>query len=354
MSTSRTPPAAGDLLATGVSQLDAAEAERLAREHFGLVVKARPLTGERDSNVLITDADGRRFVLKLGNPAEEPEAIDFQMRALQHARSRDPFLPLPEPVPTLDGALMVEISGPDGTRILRVLSYLDGLPLPEAPRSAAQRRAIGALLARLDRALGDFAHPAGDQALLWDLQQAAKVRDLFVHLPPGRDHGLPRRFLDAFEDHALPVLPGLRRQVIHNDGNPHNLLVAPDAPDVVTGLIDFGDAVRAPLVQEVAVAAAYQLVDEGHPLAGAADVVAGYAQAMPLNEDELAVLFDLIAARLVLIVSIGGWRAARYPENAAYILRNNAAAWAGLQRIAALTRDEARTFLTAVARGEIP
>jgi hydroxylysine kinase len=123
---------------------------------------------------------------------------------------------------------------------------------------------------------------------------------------------------------------------------------------VVTGLIDFGDAVRAPLVQEVAVAAAYQLVDEGHPLAGAADVVAGYAQAMPLNEDELAVLFDLIAARLVLIVSIGGWRAARYPENAAYILRNNAAAWAGLQRIAALTRDEARTFLTAVARGEIP
>lgn len=354
MTSPRTRPPAGDLLATGVPPLDAAEAERLARVHFGLAVTARPLTGERDSNFLVTDADGRRLVLKLGNPAEERAVIDFQTRALQHARSRDPHLPLPQPVAARDGALMVDIPGPCRARVLRILSYLDGLPLPEAPRSPAQRRAIGALLARLDRALGDFTHPAADHALLWDLQQAAKVRELFSHLPPGRDHGLPRRFLDAFEEHVLPALPGLRRQVIHNDANPHNLLVARDAPEVVTGLIDFGDMVRAPLVQELAVAAAYQLLDEGHPLAGAADVVAGFAQGMALEADELAVLFDLIATRLVLIVGIGGWRAARYPDNAAYILRNNAAAWAGLERLAALTRDEARAFLAAAARGDSP
>jgi len=346
-------PLAGDLLATGVPPLDAAEAERLARQYFGLSGAARPLTGERDSNFLIASADGRRFVLKLGSPAEERSVVDFQTCALQHARRSDPQLPLPQPVPTRDGALLAEVAGPGGgSRVLRMLSYLDGLPLSEAPSSPAQRRAIGAMLARLDLALRDFVHPAADHELMWDLQHAAKVRDLFTHLPPGRDHGLPQRFLDAFEAHALPVLPALRTQVIHNDANLHNLLVAPDAPDVVAGLIDFGDMVRAPLVQELAVAAAYHLKPEGHPLAGAADVVAGYAACTPLREEELKVLFDLIATRLVLIVAISGWRAARYPGNAAYLLRNNAAAWAGLARLATLTRGEARTFLAAAANGD--
>ena len=32
-------------------------------------------------------------------------------------------------------------------------------------------------------------------------------------------------------------------------------------------------------------------------------------------------------ARLAMVVAIGGWRAARYPDNADYILRNNALSW---------------------------
>ena len=44
---------------------------------------------------------------------------------------------------------------------------------------------------------------------------------------------------------------------------------------------------------------------------------------LPLQAAELDILFDLIATRMVLTVAITGWRAARYPENAAYILRNN-------------------------------
>jgi hypothetical protein len=44
---------------------------------------------------------------------------------------------------------------------------------------------------------------------------------------------------------------------------------------------------------------------------------------------------------MAMTIVISSWRAARYPANRNYILRNNAAAWARLQRMAALSRDHA-------------
>jgi hypothetical protein len=45
---------------------------------------------------------------------------------------------------------------------------------------------------------------------------------------------------------------------------------------------------------------------------------------------------------MAMTVVISSWRAARYPANRNYILRNNAAAWARLRRMAKLSRDQAK------------
>jgi hydroxylysine kinase len=46
---------------------------------------------------------------------------------------------------------------------------------------------------------------------------------------------------------------------------------------------------------------------------------------------------------MAMTVVISSWRATRYPANRNYILRNNAAAWARLQRMVKLSRDQARS-----------
>jgi hypothetical protein len=51
-------------------------------------------------------------------------------------------------------------------------------------------------------------------------------------------------------------------------------------------------------------------------------------------------------------VCINGWRAALYPENAAYILSNNARAWNGLERLSRLPREEAQGILRRACGGE--
>jgi len=177
------------------------------------------------------------------------------------------------------------------------------------------------------------------------MKHASGLRGLLVHMRDPAQRALAARVLDRFEAHVLPVLPSLRAQVIHNDLNPHNVLVAPDDHERIAGIIDFGDMVHAPLVNSIAVTAAYQLSAAGHPLEPVAELLAAYHGLLPLEPLELDLLFDLITTRMVLTVAISGWRAARYPENETYILRNTGRAWASLARCDALNRADAQGYL---------
>ncbi|NIX75748.1 phosphotransferase [Microvirga sp. c23x22] len=325
----------------------AAEVEALARHHYGLNATAHPLSSERDQNFHLRCADGREYVLKITHPAEDRLVSNMQTQALLHVAAVDPELPIQHVVRARNGEpdLSLSFPGEAPTRVVRVVTYAQGEPLHKVRRTPAQRRDLGRGLARLGLALRDFSHPAASHDLLWDLKQASRVRELLVHIQDSEKRTLATRFLDAFERNALPLLPKLRAQVIHNDLNPHNVLVQPDDHDRVSGILDFGDLVHAPLICDVAVAAAYQLSEEGSPLDAATEFIAAYHAASPLERIEVDLLFDLIATRLVMIVAISGWRASQHPENRTYLLRNNPAAWSGLERMAALSRSEAQASL---------
>ena len=130
-------------------------------------------------------------------------------------------------------------------------------------------------------------------------------------------------------------------QPVHNDLNPHNVVVDPETQAVVAGIIDFGDLTCRQRVNDLAITAAYQVADDDDPLTPACEMIAAYHAMLPLEPAELRVLFDLIATRMAMTLVISSWRAAIYPANRTYILRNNAAAWARLQRMADAVADQA-------------
>ena len=301
---------------------------------YGLVGELSLLTGERDANFLLRVDGGagtQRYMLKVSHPVETPLVADFQTQALLHLARVDPALPVQRLVPTLYGAPSFTDRAPDGgVRVVRLFTYLAGMPMPQAPRSAAQRAAVSRTLARLDIGLAGLRHPAGGLELPWDIQRADRVHGLLVHVADASRRALAERALDGFVQRAKPRLAGLRRQPIHNDFNIYNLLVDPEAPDEVIGVLDFGDMVEAPMIDDLAVAASYQLDAQGDALSTIAEFTAAYHAVNPLQPAELDVLFDLVRARLAMVVAISGWRAARHPENAEYLLRNNAVSWARL------------------------
>ena len=128
-----------------------------------------------------------------------------------------------------------------------------------------------------------------------------------------------------------PRLAAQRTQLVHNDFSPDNTLISADASRVC-GIIDFGDVTVTALVNDVAIAAAYQLSDEPDLLAPALDLIAGYHATTPLTAGELDLLPDLILARIVARIIISEWRAERFGDNRAYILRNTPRAWEHLHR----------------------
>lgn len=331
---------------------DAAEA--LAAEVWGVNGHARALAAERDANFRIDPADGGTAqVLKISHPDEDPAFAAFQSEALLHARRADPTLPVPKVLPTLSGGAWHRVEG-ERPRIARMVAWLDGQPMAGAEATPAFRDRLGALIARLDLALAGFASPVPRHDFVWDLSQAASLRAMLHHVADPDARALAARALDRFADEAAPRLGGLRRQVIHNDMNPHNILVDPQAPDRPAAIIDFGDMVEAPLVNELAIALAYQPAPPADPLGPVAQLAAGYTRVLPLHRDEIEVLPLLIAARRATTIVVSSWRAGTQPGNRDYLLRSWQGALAGLAGFEQLPQGAAAERLAAACATEGP
>ena len=253
---------------------------------------------------------------------------------------------MPRLVPSLRGDVETSVPGADGrSRRGRMFTFLAGAPLSGFPRSAAQAGALGLLAAKLDSALADFHHPAAGHEFLWDIQHALRTRELLAHTRSAPDRDLCERTLDRFERGLARELGAMRRQVIHNDLNPHNLLVDPANPDELTGIIDFGDMVLAPLIDEAAVASAYLLTAGPAALGTVPQFLAAYHSKLPLQTAEILALPQLIGLRHAITILITNWRAARYPDNRDYILRNQHHAVAGLRKLSSLPEAAAQERL---------
>lgn len=324
------------LLNSPPPDLTDAQAQALALQHFGVEGHQRRLTSERDLNIHIaTPTQG--YVLKLANPAEPPEVTDFQTQALLHLEQTD--LPVPRVIRTLCGKTEAII--PQGT--LRLLTYLEGTPLHSTPRSPTQTAAMAQMAARLTVGLQGFVHPAADHVLQWDIKHASALRPLLPAIPDDlRD--LATNCLNRFDAEIAPQLPRLRWQVVHNDLNPHNVLTDPADPDQIAGVLDFGDMVHTPLICDAAIAASY-LIDPAQPLDSLQTFARAYHATLPLTAQEAQLFPDLVATRMLTTLAITASRAARYPENAAYILRNFATSRDGLRALAAIPRTTLQTAM---------
>jgi Ser/Thr protein kinase RdoA (MazF antagonist) len=344
-------PIFSSMLSTPAPPVEATEAVDIARRYFGLDTSAHRLASERDSMFRLRDAGGVEYLLKITNPAEPPEVTHLQTAALRWIAETDPQLPVQRVHKTRDGKTELRLTiGGDVPRTVRLLGFLQGKPLHETPRTQAQRRELGRTLARMALALTAFGHPSADHQLAWDISHADRLRPLITHVHGHEERGLVKAVLDRFEAAIKPRLSTLRAQVVHNDLNLHNVLVDPDDADTITGVIDFGDVVRTRLINDVAIGAAYHLSTSSDVLEGPREFIDAYQEITPLAPEETELLPDLIATRLLATVLITGWRAERYPENRDYILKNNALAWDGLDRLAHITPEVAQRSLRASTR----
>ena len=222
-----------------------------------------------------------------------------------------------------------------------MLTWLPGRPLATIPprdRPAALLVDLGRVSGRTAAALVGFDHPAAHRRFQWSAEEGLAV--IAAHATAVTDPG--RATLLAHWQRRLDpltaILPGLRHGVIHNDAHDHNVLVADDGASI-SGLLDLGDSIWSPVLNELAVPAAYAALKNEDPYATIDLVRSGFEEALPLTDDEGAILLELVALRLATSVALSAHQSRLDPDDP-YLTVSEAPAWALLERLA--TREPAR------------
>jgi 4-aminobutyrate aminotransferase-like enzyme/Ser/Thr protein kinase RdoA (MazF antagonist) len=313
-----------------------------AREHWGIVGTLTPLDGERDQNHRIDAADGAAYVIKVSAAGESEGAVDFQVAALRHLERHAPDLPVPRVITSRRGKDLEWIAAADGTRhMVRLLSWIPGTLLSRAGSlTVAVFRNAAAFQARLARGLQGFFHPHARHFVAWDLQRALLL-DPGVQAWVADDAKALCADLNArLQREVLPRLPALRAQVVHGDGHAENLLRAgPDSGEIV-GVIDFGDMVHAPLVQDLAVTLASFARHGEMSLDNVVAQVEAWNAVLPLQDDEIEILHDLMLMRIATALSLYDFRIRTVERPPAWLAEERPDIVRALQTFLALDRTE--------------
>ncbi len=110
------------------------DANRAADTVFGIKGEVLELAGERDRNFLITNQKNEKYVLKVCNPADSDDVIDFQNQLLSHLSSINNQWQWPLPLPDQNGSLIGYTHNSDNEKIrIRLLTTRAG---PAQPSTA--------------------------------------------------------------------------------------------------------------------------------------------------------------------------------------------------------------------------
>ncbi|MFT4627801.1 MAG: 4-aminobutyrate aminotransferase-like enzyme/Ser/Thr protein kinase RdoA (MazF antagonist), partial [Myxococcota bacterium] len=308
------------------------EASSFAQREYGVSGELSELPSERDQNFRIKSSAGESWVLKVAHPDEERETLELQNSALLHLSGGTTQELYPTVEPSLAGALIAEWTHGDRRYLVRLVTYLAGIPIATVTTpSDSLLRDVGERLGELNRSLWSFAHPAMHRELAWDSKLAFRnVPLLLGDIDDLARRELAARSVQASEDRLVPLLSRLPMQVIHNDVNDHNLLVGDGGR--VSGIIDFGDMVHSYRLCELANALAYLLLEKDDGARIAAEVVRGFQSRAPLQPEELLALPDFIRLRLCLSVSMSARQRTADAGNA-YLSISEAPAWRLLERL---------------------
>lgn len=335
--------------------LSAIQIQQLLKTIFGITGNIKSLPGEIDLNYYVVDERNNKYILKIAGSEEKRENLELQNAFMNHFANKNSGLLISCVVNSVSGEAISQLDDNGIKRFVRLLTWIDGRQFAQAnPHTPLLLERLGELCGNLCLALADFDHPAAHRFMKWDPQQTEWInphRSKFS----GTRKELVDYFYSLFENNALPRLNKLRKSVNYNDANDYNVLVSFDSKDpVVPGVIDFGDLVFTQTVNELAIVLAYAIMNKPNPMEAACHVIRGFNSKFKLTECELAVLFTLIAARLIISVTCSELNRIENPTNE-YLQISDKPAWKLLEKLKSISPTFAEySFRNACALAPCP
>ncbi len=270
------------------------------------------------------ESNSEKYILKVyPDKKEEIDLAEAENEILLHLQ-KEHNNKFPKPIKNRDNNLLTPFQENNSTKTARLLTYLEGDFLGDVEHSEELFKSFGKFLAEMDLQLqGCKNYVIEARKLKWDLQHFLLNEKYLQHISNPSDRKIAAYFFQQFKENVIPVLPTLRKQIIHDDANEWNTLVQKNR---ISGIIDFGDICHTQLINELAIALAYSLLGKREPLKWAILIISEYHKILPLEEKEIDILYWLIAARLCTTVCNSAYERIQRPENS-YIQISEKPAW---------------------------
>ena len=298
-------------------------------KEFGIkILNNKVLDGYDNKNYHITNEEND-FIYKTYTYSESlKDTVEAENEVLLYLQEEfDSYIP--KPIPFKDNSYVKIVDSDNDKVISRMLSFLKGEFLGKAKHTPSLFESLGTFLAKLDLKLKDLKnYTIQARRWEWDIQYFDLNKKYINDIPNPKDRNVVAYFFNQFEEIVRPIVPELRKQIIHNDANEWNLLVKNGK---ISGIIDFGDVAHSFLINELAIAITYGCYDKENPLEWAVILIKAYHQVLPIEEKELKILYYLIAARLCTSVCNSAHARKADPNNT-YASVSEKSAWKMLYR----------------------
>ena len=303
------------------------------KNHWGIEAKLSSLPGELDQNFLAQEKDGTKCIFKVMREDCPNWLITAQVEVIEHLCKTDPNLKVPKVLKSLNGNSFIrEEDWYENKRSIWVQSHIPGKCYAEINQKSPDISFdLGIALGKISKALADYKNENLLRDFKWNLPRSLWIKQYFSIIENSTRLEIISKITDEFEE-ILPKLSSLECQTIHNDPNDYNILISGQKYHSlnVSGIIDFGDICLAPRVCDLAIAAAYIVLDNPEPEKMLAALVAGYNSVYPLKTEEVDLIWRLLMMRLAVSVVNSTDLAAKNKEDP-YITISQESAWKFLE-----------------------
>ncbi len=304
--------------------------QQVLKQIWGIEATLTRLNGEYDLNFMATS--DCHYILKVMRAGCKTDFVDLQCRAFDHIRNVASRVPVPEIIKTNNDAFFAIVTDENGAnRIVWLMEKVVGKVYADwKPHNADLLHNVGVCVGGMDKALQNFDHPALQRDFKWNLTQGDWIAQHINTIDNADRQRLISNIVQEF--YAIkPALDTLPNVAIHNDVNDYNIIVDGSLAKAahVTGLIDLGDMCAAPRICDLAITAAYIVLDHPEPETALAALVKGYHSIYPLTAVEVDLIWPLLRLRLAVSVVNSTLMAQENPDDP-YIVISQAPAWAFL------------------------
>ena len=272
-------------------------------------IKIKSLNSERDKNFLIKGMGEKFYVVKISHPSESINQLKYQDDLIRHLRSNSLLTNIYPKICHKNILFFNDLN--QRKCAVRILTYIDGKMYAKSKITNKIEINFGKVLALQTNQLKTFIHKEAIRNFIWNPEDIQWIND-YLKLFKGEKKQIISNAIFHNEHFVQKNIKNLKYSVTHGDPNDYNIVIGEKD---VRGIIDFGDSLYAPVINDLAIALSYALMRSENLYKTLQNIIGTFNNYYPLDTDEIYSLLSLIKSRLAITLVMSAKQRLKYPDN---------------------------------------